>query len=207
VWNDGIDSIRADLREWLRRATEDGSGFLPWRFELSFGLPERRPRDPHSVADAVGLACGLRLRGSIDLIERDGSGHLRVTDHKTGRTVVPEQTVIHGGRSLQPVLYALAAEQLFRGQRVVSGRLYYCTTAGGFAEREVELDDGARKAAERVALTIKGALETGFLPAAPDKDACKWCDYNCVCGHAEERRVKRKPPGRLLGLKKLREQA
>ena len=38
VWDDGIDSIRIDLREWLRRASEDDSGYVPWRFELSFGL-------------------------------------------------------------------------------------------------------------------------------------------------------------------------
>ena len=38
VWADGIDLIRVDLREWLRRASEDDFGYVPWRFELSFGL-------------------------------------------------------------------------------------------------------------------------------------------------------------------------
>ena len=42
VWRDGVESVRADLREWLRRASEDDSGFVPWRFELSFGLPSDR---------------------------------------------------------------------------------------------------------------------------------------------------------------------
>jgi ATP-dependent helicase/DNAse subunit B len=40
VWDDGIDSIRLDLRDWLRRASEDDSGYVPWRFELSFGLAD-----------------------------------------------------------------------------------------------------------------------------------------------------------------------
>jgi hypothetical protein len=34
VWENGIAAIRADLREWLRRAGEDNSGFVPRHFEL-----------------------------------------------------------------------------------------------------------------------------------------------------------------------------
>jgi hypothetical protein len=55
VWDDGISSIRADLREWLRRASEDDTGFAPWRFELSFGLARRRrrrPTDSNSVGES-----------------------------------------------------------------------------------------------------------------------------------------------------------
>src|SRR5262249_23604133 len=72
VWENSIAAIRADLREWLRKAGDDDSGFVPWRFELSFGLthrPERRQADPRSVSGAVDLACGIELRGSIDLVE------------------------------------------------------------------------------------------------------------------------------------------
>ena len=49
IWEDSIAAIRADLREWLRRASEDDSGYVPWHFELSFGLEhrdERRTADP-----------------------------------------------------------------------------------------------------------------------------------------------------------------
>ena len=77
VWEDGVAAIRADLREWLRRASEDETGYVPWRFELSFGLehrPERRQADPQSISGAVGLDCGIQLRGSIDLVERNPSG-------------------------------------------------------------------------------------------------------------------------------------
>ena len=84
-----VAAIRADLREWLRRTSEDRSGFVPRHFELSFGLPAslRAPPMPirRSVADAVELDCGIKLRGSIDLVERHPSGLLRVTDHKSGK--------------------------------------------------------------------------------------------------------------------------
>src|SRR5262249_62181174 len=117
--------IRADLREWLRRASEDDSGYVPRHFELSFGLehrPERRQADPQSVPGAVDLDCGIQLRGSIDLVERHPSGTIRVTDHKTGKVDANSGQMIDGGKSLQPILYTLVAEKLFAGQaRVSSG--------------------------------------------------------------------------------------
>jgi CRISPR/Cas system-associated exonuclease Cas4 (RecB family) len=204
VWQDGVDAVKSDLREWLRRASVDGSGFVPWRFELSFGLRERRDRDPHSKDDPVELDCGLRLRGSIDLIERRADGRVRATDHKTGKERFDRGGVIAGGEVLQPVLYALAAEKLLPEALVDSGRLYYCTAAGGFEERSVPLDDAARKSAQVVADVIGQALAEPFLPAAPAEGACRWCDYRIVCGPYEELRVRRKRKPELEPLEALR---
>lgn len=207
VWQDGITGVRADLREWLRRMSEDRSGFVPWRFELSFGLPVRRDRDPRSLREPVALDCGIALRGAIDLLERREDGRVRVTDHKTGRVRLGEGEVIAGGESLQPVLYALAAEKLLPEQSVESGRLYYCTAAGGFVERDVALDAAARDSAERVAEVVDRALAEPFLPAAPAEGACRFCDYRRVCGPYEELRTARKHPGHpgIEALRRLRE--
>jgi ATP-dependent helicase/nuclease subunit B len=141
VWEDGVASIRSDMREWLRRASKDDAGYVPWRFELSFGLagrPERRHEDTESVAQAVALDCGIQLRGSIDLVERDPSGTARVTDHKTGRAEGKKNELVRGAKSLQPLLYALAAEKLLADEaKVASGRLYFCTLYGAFTAREL----------------------------------------------------------------------
>ncbi len=209
VWQDAVASVRADLREWLRRASRDSSGFTPWRFELAFGLPGRRGRDPHSSPEPAPLDCGILLRGSIDLVERRadaGGASLRATDHKTGRDWVKPGAVVAGGESLQPVLYALAAEKLVPEARVESGRLYYCTAAGGFAEVEVPLDAVARDSARSVADAVTAALAEPFLPAAPaDERTCGWCDYLPVCGPYEWQRSQRKPQDRLASLRRLRE--
>jgi CRISPR/Cas system-associated exonuclease Cas4 (RecB family) len=210
VWDDGVASVRADLREWLRRTSEDASGFVPFAFELAFGLEQRRARDARSTPDPVLLDCGIRLRGSIDLVERaverGGTGRVRVTDHKTGKERVKPGAVLDGGRALQPVLYALAAEKLLPEASVESGRLYYCTAAGGFEEREVPLDAAAREGAAALAEVIGGALDAAFLPAAPAAGACRWCDYREVCGPYEELRTdeRHKPADRLAPLAKLR---
>ena len=208
VWEDGVAAVRADLREWLRRASEDESGYVPWLFELSFGLNERRERrqaDSHSVPGAVDLKCGIQLRGSIDLIERHPSGTARVTDHKTGKVDAKRDQLIAGGKTLQPVLYALASEKLLADQaRVTSGRLYFCTSAGGFAEHAVPLDSKARNSADEIAEAIGNALAQPFLPASPDSGQCDLCNFRVVCGPYEERRAARKPQENLAPLLALR---
>ena len=148
------------------------SGYIPLYFEMSFGLPgaaRGAQADPHSVPDAVDLDCGIQLRGSIDLVEHHPSGFVRVTDHKTGKADGKADQLVDGGKTLQPLLYALAAEKLFgKKGKVECGRLYFCTSAGGFAEHIVPLQEPARRAADEAA-TIWEAIGRPFLPAAPDK--------------------------------------
>ncbi|TMQ02931.1 MAG: PD-(D/E)XK nuclease family protein [Deltaproteobacteria bacterium] len=205
VWEDAIEAIRIDLREWLRRLAAAGKAWTPSHFELAFGLPEHlRPQaDPASVAEPVKVLDRALLRGSIDLIERQPDGTLRVTDHKTGKVRVPEDAVVWGGQALQPVLYALVAEALFN-KPVASGRLHYCTAAGEFTERLIPLDAGSRASAQTVLEVIGRAIEQGFLPASPLKDACDTCDYRIVCGPHEGVRVSRKRSERLADLASLR---
>lgn len=203
VWKDAIDAIRADLREWLRRAAADPVPWTPERFELAFGLEGRDQADPASRIEPVPLDAGLILRGSIDLVERGRGRRLRVTDHKSGKADAPKDVMVGGGRVLQPVLYALAAERLL-GEPVEAGRLYYCSSRGGYEERVVPLDGAARDAAREFAATVAGAIADGFLPAAPAQGSCRWCDYRMVCGPYEELRVAQKPPARLAALERLR---
>ena len=214
VWEDGINAIRADLHEWLRRHADAEDGWIPYKFELSFGLADRgrEDEDPASVPDPVAIELRtengepqiLKLRGSIDLVERHVTGKIRATDHKTGKARAKDGVVIGGGQHLQPVLYALACEKLL-GDPVESGCLYYCTADGDYKFVDVVLDDFARGYAGIMVEAVGQALEGGFMPAAPAHDACVWCDYLAVCGPNEERRVRVKPQQRLVGLKRLRE--
>src|SRR5262249_22980396 len=150
--------------------------------------------DPRSVPSAVDLDCGIQLRGSIDLIERHPAGHVRVTDHKTGKARVEAGQLLAGGTSLQPVLYALAAEKLFGANaKVECARLYFCPLAGGFVGHVGRLGERARRAAATLADIVGDAIARPFLPAAPAEGECERCQYRGVCGPHEERRTKRKP--------------
>jgi CRISPR/Cas system-associated exonuclease Cas4 (RecB family) len=202
VWREEIAALGRDLRVWVRKLPDAGA-WRPSYFEFSFGLSDEG-RDPRSVSEPVTIDGRFRLRGSVDLVElRDGGAQVRVTDHKTGRNRATPRTVIGGGGTLQPVLYGMAVEGIL-GRPVVSGRLFYCTAAGGFAEHEIALTEANRKAGLEALEIVDRAIELGFLPPAPAARACAWCDFRRVCGPDEERRVARKPPDQLGDLMALR---
>lgn len=206
VWNEEIADLARDLRVWVRRMGADpGERWVPRHFEFAFGLPGDTGRDPASVPAPVTLDGRFVLRGSVDLIEQAASGDLRITDHKTGRKRTTDKTIIGGGSVLQPVLYSMVVEQVL-GARVVGGRLYYCTSAGGFDDStQVRLDDTTRRTGLEALEIVDRAVELGFLPAAPAERACTWCDFRVVCGPDEPRRVALKSPDKLGDLLALRE--
>jgi ATP-dependent helicase/nuclease subunit B len=208
VWQDEIGAMTQDLRIWLEKLAEEGVDWTPERFEFAFGLPEMEGRDPRSTPDPALIDGRFKLRGSIDMIERhQKTQFLRVTDHKTGKNRTQEgRTVVDGGRVLQPVVYGLALKALFPEETVYSGRLFYCTNAGGFQPYEIPLMGEAPKSGVEVLEVIDRAIENGLLAAKPAAKTCEWCDYQMVCGDQEERRTssRRKDPAKFADLDALR---
>jgi hypothetical protein len=202
IWGDEIAEIRRDLGIWVRRLADERD-WLPRYFEFSFGLHDKG-RDPASLRDPVTINGGFQLHGSVDLIEEHAQlGVLRVTDHKTGRNRSNPDLVVGGGATLQPVLYSVAVEQGL-GRKVFEGRLYYCTTAGGFGAHAIPINDYTRRQGLEVLTIVDRAVDRGWLVAAPAKDACRWCDFRAVCGPREEERVARKQQKDLEDLRALR---
>ena len=180
VWKSEIEDLRTDLRGWLEHVARNDDDWEPVQFELAFGDPP------------LALAEGVNLRGRIDLVEKHVSREAyRVTDHKTGKRPETIPRWVGGGRSLQPLLYGLAAEQLL-GSPVEAGRLLYATQRGGYTPVEIKLDERARQFLQKLLGDIDASIAGGFLPPAPAKDACEMCDYRIVCGPYEERRLGKK---------------
>jgi CRISPR/Cas system-associated exonuclease Cas4 (RecB family) len=203
IWDSEMRSLAVDLRGWLQHRAETAADWAPVAAELSFGLADPSGRDPKSQKEAVEIADGVLLKGSIDLVERHASGAVRVVDHKTGKPPEPRPEMVGGGETLQPALYAMAAEQMM-GEAVGSGRLYYSTIAQNYATIDVPLNEWTRRRTAQVLAAIDGAMRDGFLPAAPRKDGCKGCDYLPVCGPYEEERAAVKSQAELGKLKELR---
>jgi CRISPR/Cas system-associated exonuclease Cas4 (RecB family) len=204
VWTDELTAMRRDLHAWLEHLARDGEEWVPRFFEFAFGsVPGER--DASSVSSDVLLDGRFRLRGAVDLIEEHRVTRLlRVTDHKTGRK--PERidkVIVDGGKVLQPVLYAMAVE-IALGQTVRQGRLFYCTSTGGFTAHEIPLNELTRAAGLEVLQVIDRAVENGFLAAAPAADACERCDFRPVCGPDVFRRISRKPQDPLADLLAIR---
>jgi CRISPR/Cas system-associated exonuclease Cas4 (RecB family) len=203
IWDSEIAGLRTDMKGWLREVVAEGN-WVPMRFEFAFGLPPGPGRDAESALEEALVLGGIRLRGSVDLVERNAfSGSLRVTDHKTGKAPIEKALVVKGGEVLQPLLYGLAAEQLL-GIPAEEGQLFYCTQRGGFQRLKVPIDSGTCDKFKVVLETIDRSLEAGFLPAAPREKACTYCDYHMVCGPYEEIRIARKLPDELKDLQQLR---
>jgi CRISPR/Cas system-associated exonuclease Cas4 (RecB family) len=202
-----LTSLRHDLWGWLEDACR-ADAWRPRATELPFG--ERRAQR------SVKLANGMRLAGAIDLVEQSADSAdpeqpvLRVTDFKTGRArdVEPQSrgTITAGGHVLQPLLYALALERLYPQARVTGGQLCYCTRRERYATHAVELNERTRGIAAQVTESANELLTQGFLPAAPEQDACAQCEYLVICGphDAERERVKQRDSGRLRSLQLLR---
>ena len=187
VWRDEIGDIGRDLRVWVRRLAAGGTRRhgLPAYFEFAFGLKgDDSARDPASVPDPVLVDGRFKLRGSVDLIECEvedrgrGSDAIptstststRITDHKTGKNRTTWKTVIGGGAILQPVLYSLAIEQALQAP-VQSGRLFYCTSAGGFVDHEIPINDANRRIGLEALEIVDRAIELGFLPGGAGRRA------------------------------------
>jgi CRISPR/Cas system-associated exonuclease Cas4 (RecB family) len=203
VWQDEIASIRTDLHIWARDLAQS-TGWEPWLFEFGFGLPDAPGRDPSSRREPVKIDGRFILRGAIDLIERrPGTNLVQITDHKTGKNRSERGSIIGHGQQLQPVIYSLAVEAA-TGLTVESARFSYCTTAGGFSEHSVAINERTRRMGIEALEIIDRAVELGMLPPAPAEKACAYCDFLSVCGPNQERRSRRKSRKEIADLIELR---
>jgi CRISPR/Cas system-associated exonuclease Cas4 (RecB family) len=204
VWRSEIEDLRIDLHGWIQQVAALDDGWVPAHFEFSFGIQPDELRDPHSTEAEAVLDNGVRLRGAIDLIEKHPvRGTLRITDHKTGKPPQELPKYVGGGALLQPLAYAMAAETLLGASAEVS-RLSYCTERGGYQEIRFDITPRHRAFFTHAMSLIDGAIDRGFLPAAPQSGACAMCDYLPVCGPNEERRTARKRREPLEALQDLR---
>ena len=201
VWDVDVEKLRMDLRGWLAIRDPD---WKPTHVELSFGIADIKEHDLASTSDCVVIAGGYRLIGSIDLVERNSGGSIRVTDHKTGRFPFQlKNCVIGGGEVLQPVLYALAVETLL-GETPGQSQLSYATLRGAYQNIPVLINAESRGRAMQVLAVADEWIDKAFLPAAPKREGCKKCPYLPVCGPYEELRVTEKSQAELRSLNDIR---
>lgn len=143
------------LRRYHRRVA--GGYRLPVDTEVWFELP---------FPDAVVV-------GSIDRVDADEDGNLRVVDYKTNKRVKDRAKV---AGSLQLALYALACEHLY-GDLPVEVSLDFVVAGVEVAVGIDEIDLDAARTAVRE--TAQAVLAAEFLPT-PSR-LCDWCDFKAVC--------------------------
>ncbi len=182
------EDILVACRTFLALEEDHCRDVTPRWFEVPFGLARAEARaaiasrEPVSIATSGGDA--FNLRGSIDRVDEASDGSFHVWDYKTGSAWRHrEKQGIHGGRQIQHALYAMALEELLSragmaGSVTRSG--YFFPGRKGEGQRmSMTLDlDETREVLRR----LLDLLRAGAFPHAPEKEDCRFCDYEAVCG-------------------------
>ncbi|HEY6099422.1 MAG TPA: PD-(D/E)XK nuclease family protein [Anaeromyxobacter sp.] len=197
------DDVRFACRTFLISEAARPDDAEPVAFEVSFGIPappddDSPPEFPDPVEIALRGGRVLRLRGSIDRVDRDGAGRYHVWDYKTGASMYThEELGIDAGRQIQPALYALAWESLAarRGSAAsgadapparVARSGYFFPGRRGLGER-FAIAYSAEEARETLD-ALFDLVAAGAFPHSPDKDSdCFVCrDLTAFCPDREE---------------------
>ena len=183
-------------RTFLRLEEEHCRSVEPRYFEVAFGLPRAESRSsiasPEPVAIAVGSGSSFLLRGSIDRVDEAPDGTFHVWDYKTGSAYrYRAERGIHGGRQIQHALYAMALEQLLAragSPAHVSRSGYFFPGRKGEGQRLPIALDPLRT--REVTGRLLDLLRAGAFPHAANKEDCRFCDYESVCGGEKVSRLR-----------------
>ena len=180
-WADERARMLDDLLTWLRHDSElvVARGSTVLASEMRFGAD-----DDASIALPGGRR--IRLKGSIDRVDRTRDGHLVVTDHKSGgkdkfKDMTADDPTV-GATLFQLPSYAAAARARFGEPDTPVRAEYGLLRKGDYArpgfEMSAEVD---ARVSEALALVIAG-IETGFFPNRPERPGwrfyvgCHYCE-------------------------------
>ena len=190
-----LRGIRADLLRYLRHEATQGAGWRRHGLELRFGF---EADEGGRSLPALELG-GVRVRGMIDRVDVNASGHALITDYKSGAARSEQPAARwNADRRLQVALYLLVVRELtaldpvagfyqpLRGQDLRARGMYVEGTALGTAahprdrrsaqEFSDELDDAAQRAAE-----LAGALRAGVITPCPQNCSRDGCAHPGIC--------------------------
>ena len=193
-----LRAIEADLRRYLRHEAGDASAWEPRAVELRFGFEGDEDSLP---ALELGQRPGtVRVRGAIDRVDVDRSGHRAIVrDYKSGSARPDYQGARwQSERRLQVALYMLAVRDLL-GLEPVAG-LYQPLTGNDLRARGVFLGDadvGSRLFANDArdeeqlrqvledatarAIALASRLRAGELTPCPPNCSRDGCRYPGIC--------------------------
>jgi len=174
-WERTKDKLRADLRAWIAADEALRAGrWKPLATELHF--------DDLDVPLPDGTS--LRLRGSVDRVDVDSTGTLRVLDYKSGKAdkyrALSEEDPTGHGRFLQLPLYALAAQRDL-GAGPEPTRADYWFISAGQKGKTVGYDvtDDVLDRALQVILVAVDGHRRGLFPPRPVSHAGAWECPSC----------------------------
>lgn len=182
-WERTKDKLRADLRAWIPRDNALRAGrWKPLATELHFDNLE------------VPLPDGtiLRLQGSVDRVDVDAAGNLRVLDYKSGKADKYKKLSAADptlqGKYLQLPVYALAAERHL-GQGPEPTRADYWFISAGQKGKTFGYDvtQEVLDAALQVIQVAVDGHRKGFFPPRPTHHSKAWECPSCQADGGADR--------------------
>jgi len=190
----------AILRELRRFHSEEGD-LRPLSVELAFGDADS---DSPPVTVALDDGREVHFRGSADRVDRTRSGHLVVSDYKTGKQfglAALLKDPLANGTLLQLPLYAMAARNRFAGGSPdpVHARYWLLSTERSAPCYHLVVTDEIEEHFRHVVGRIATGVEAGCFPGVPGAatydgsfENCRHCDFDGLCPPRREREWSRK---------------
>jgi RecB family exonuclease len=160
------------------------SAFAQWRVQTRHELTEVGTEIDVDgvVGQSDGAVPGVRVRGRLDRLERDGAGRLVVVDIKTGKSPVTKD---EAQRHAQLAMYQLAIAEgmLPQGDTPGGGRLVYLGKTGAAGATEREQDALTPDARAEWLEVVRGAAAATRGPqfVARVNDGCAHCPVRPSC--------------------------
>jgi len=187
-----LERERAAVRRigatFLSAEERAGDRATPYRFELAFGedgsAPDADLGNTAIVRIPLSEGKAIRVRGSIDRVDRASDGSFEIWDYKTGSAWgFDAERGIDGGRRIQHALYAAAFEELLRNAgrpASVTRSGYFFVGPRGNGRRE---DFGWERSRFVAAVdALCDVIHAGAFLHAAKEDGCSFCPYESVCG-------------------------
>ena len=160
------------------------AAFVEWREQTRGELTEAGTEVDvdGTLGTPRGEGGGIRLRGRVDRLERDGAGRLVIVDVKTGKTPVSKDDAQHHA---QLAMYQLAvAEGLTgAGEEPGGGRLVYLGKVGAAGATVREQDPLTTAARDEWRDLVRAAADATAGPQfiARRNDGCTHCPIRPCC--------------------------
>jgi hypothetical protein len=192
---------RATILRELRRFHAEEGDLRPLSVEFCFDT-EGADAPPVKIDLENGQA--IRFRGSADRVDRTPSGHLVVSDYKTGKQSGLGDLMhdpVAAGTLLQLPLYGMAAGARFgagsTGQ--VHARYWLLSSERSAPCYHLVVTEQVQERFRRVVGEIAGAIAAGCFPGIPGAPVweghfknCRVCDFDELCPVDRERQWNRK---------------
>ena len=175
------DRVERSARQFLAQEREHADA--TW-LAVEVKFPQAGVESVFVTSDGTRLLIG----GYIDRVDRLGNGALRLVDYKSGGSrrfrVTRKDPPLHGGRMLQPAIYASGASQSMES---AVAQFEYRFPRERSPDDRVVLSAAALAPAPAIVSSLLSHLRTGdFLPTNETKD-CSYCDYRSICRVTGER--------------------